>query len=68
MECGFPGGALALGPLDTPAKKRFSRAVSPISQALRRLGARKSLGEDEFEAMGLDRHRNNDDWISSGAR
>ncbi|MFG2437935.1 hypothetical protein [Streptomyces sp. NPDC048508] len=57
-------GALALGPLDEPMKKRFSRAVSPISQALQRLGARRSLGEDEFEAVGLDRHRNNEDWIS----
>jgi hypothetical protein len=60
------GGSLTLGPLDTPAKKWFSRPVSPISQALRRLGARKSLGEDEFETVGLDRHRNNEDWISSG--
>ncbi|MGC5365570.1 hypothetical protein ACPXCE_28510 [Streptomyces sp. DT24] len=58
-------GSLALGPLDEPTKKRFSRAVSPISQALRRLGARRSLGEDEFEAVGLDRHRTNEDWISS---
>jgi hypothetical protein len=58
-------GSLALGPLDEPEMKRFSRASSPISQALRRLGARKSLGEDEFKAVGLDRHRNNEDWISS---
>ncbi|KOG31390.1 hypothetical protein [Streptomyces resistomycificus] len=58
-------GALELGPLDEPTKKRFSRAVSPISQALRRLGAQRSLGEDEFEAVGLDRHRSNEDWISS---
>lgn len=60
-------GALALGPLDVPTKKWLSRAVSPISQALRRLGARRTLGEDEFEAVGLDRHRNNDGWISSSA-
>ncbi|MFI5525724.1 hypothetical protein [Streptomyces platensis] len=62
-------GALALGPLDEPTKKQFSQAVSPISQALRRLGARRSLGEgeDEFAAVGLDRHRNNDDWISPSA-
>ncbi|MFB7576979.1 MULTISPECIES: hypothetical protein [unclassified Streptomyces] len=59
-------GTLALGPLDAPTRRWFSRAVSPISQALRRLGARRGLGEDEFEAVGLDRHRNNDDWIPSG--
>ncbi|MER5950186.1 hypothetical protein ABT127_29450 [Streptomyces sp. NPDC001904] len=58
-------GSLALGPLGEPEKKRFSRAVSPISQALRRLGARRSLGEDEFEAVGLDRHRTSDDWGTS---
>ncbi|MGW6390311.1 hypothetical protein ACWFR1_07350 [Streptomyces sp. NPDC055103] len=61
-------GALVLGPLDEPTKKRFSRTVSPISQALGRLGARRSLGEDEFEAVGLDRHRDNEGWASSGAR
>ncbi|MEU9189766.1 hypothetical protein AB0D14_35560 [Streptomyces sp. NPDC048484] len=58
-------GALVLGPLDAPTKKWLSRTVSPISQALRQLRVRRSLGEDEFEAVGLDRHRNNDDWISS---
>ncbi|MFI2763573.1 hypothetical protein ACH5A3_32690 [Streptomyces echinatus] len=60
-------GTLALGPLDEPTRKRFSRPVSPISQALRRLGARRTLGEDEFEAVGLDSHRNNEDWLSSTA-
>jgi hypothetical protein len=60
-------GALVLGPLDESAKKQFSRAVGPISQALRRLGARKSPGADEFETVGLDRHRNNDGWLSSRA-
>ncbi|MFJ5774277.1 hypothetical protein [Streptomyces sp. NPDC093094] len=64
----WAGGALVLGPLDVPAKKRFSRTVSPISQALRRLGARRSLGEDEFDAVGLDRHRANEHWIASGSR
>ncbi|MGW5418676.1 hypothetical protein [Streptomyces sp. NPDC003943] len=58
----WEGGALVLGPLDAPVKKRFSRTISPISQALRRLGARRSLGEDEFDAVGLDRHRRNEDW------
>ncbi|CAL2056921.1 conserved protein of unknown function [Streptomyces murinus] len=56
-------GELVLGPLDAPTRKWFSRSVSPISGALRRLGARRSLGEDEFDAVGLDRHRNNDGWI-----
>lgn len=58
-------GALVLGPLDEPTEKRLSRAVSPVSQVLRRLGVRRSPGEDEFEAVGLDRHRDMEDWISS---
>lgn len=56
--------ALALGPLDEPAQGQTSRAVSPISQVLRRLGARSSPGKDEFDAVGLDRHRHSDEWIA----
>ncbi|MFC7308890.1 hypothetical protein ACFQVC_32330 [Streptomyces monticola] len=65
-------GSLALGPLDKPENSRFSRALTPTSQGLRRLGVQKGLdededeGEDEFEALGLDRHRSNEDWIASG--
>ncbi|MFE3270011.1 hypothetical protein [Streptomyces sp. NPDC059215] len=58
-------GSLVVGPLDESDTKQFSRAVSPVSLALRRLGVRTSLGEDEFDAMGLDRHRSNEDWIAS---
>ncbi|MGW2863616.1 hypothetical protein [Streptomyces sp. NPDC001205] len=60
-------GALVLGPLDEPTKKWLFRTVSPISQALQRLGVRRSLGEDEFEALGLDRHRSTEDWISKAS-
>jgi hypothetical protein len=63
----WAGGVLAWGPVDAPAKRRFSRAVSPASQALRQLGARSGWGEDEFDAVGLDRHRNNDAWVAAGA-
>jgi hypothetical protein len=59
-------GALALGPLDESAKESAPPATSPISQALRQLGARRSPGEDEFDAVGLGRHRTNGDWISPG--
>ncbi|MBK6011937.1 hypothetical protein [Streptomyces sp. MBT53] len=53
-------GALVLGPLD-----ERPLGISPISQALRRLGATSGPGQDEFTAVGLDRHRHNDGWISS---
>ncbi|WYB31235.1 hypothetical protein V6574_17795 [Streptomyces sp. SM1P] len=57
-------GSLALGPLDEPTKQRGSQAVSPASQALRRLGAQRDVGKDEFESVGLNRHRTNEDWIA----
>lgn len=47
-------GALELGPLQTD---------SPISRALRRLGAVAGAATDEFSGVGLDRHRHMEDWI-----
>ncbi|WP_318200044.1 hypothetical protein [Streptomyces sp. SCL15-4] len=60
-------GTLVLGPLDVPVKRWFSRPVGPVSQALRRLGVRRRPGGDEFDAVGLGRHRHTDDWAASGA-
>ncbi|MEU7086986.1 hypothetical protein [Streptomyces achromogenes] len=59
-------GDLVLGPLDVPVKRWFSRSVGPVSQALRRLGARRGIDGDEFDAVGLDRYRWTDDWAASG--
>ncbi|QNP67803.1 hypothetical protein [Streptomyces genisteinicus] len=64
----WAGGSLVLGPLGELAGTPSSDAVSPVSQALRRLGARRGLHGDEFEAVGLDRHRSNDDWIAAAGR
>lgn len=55
-------GALVLGPLRVEEGEPFPADGSPISQALRRLGARAEYGRDEygrdeFSAVGLDRHR-----------
>ncbi|RSN33590.1 hypothetical protein DL990_16690 [Amycolatopsis sp. WAC 01416] len=36
---------------------------SPISQALRWLGVVKGDHFDEFDAVGLGRHRDTDDWL-----
>ena len=60
--------AVVLGPLHAPEGRPFPSAGSPISQALRRLGAMAGAAEDEFSAVGLDRHRGNEGWISSGGR
>ena len=37
--------------------------VTPISQALQRLGVSRGKFADEFDAAGLGRHRNMDDWL-----
>ncbi|HEU4453449.1 MAG TPA: hypothetical protein VFR81_10325 [Longimicrobium sp.] len=42
-----------------PEKSR----IGAVSDALRRLGAEKGDAHDEFDAIGLSRHRHNDGWI-----
>lgn len=58
------GGSIVLGPIHVEEGQPFPPAGSPISQALRWLGAVASTGEDEFSAVGLDRHRHGEAWIS----
>jgi hypothetical protein len=60
----WEGGALVLGPLHVQENEPFPPDGSAISQALRRLGAVASAGEDEFSAVGLDRHRHAEGWIT----
>jgi hypothetical protein len=59
----WDGGTIVLGPLHVEEGQPFPPAGSPISQALRRLGVVASAGEDEFSAVGLDRHRHGEAWI-----
>jgi hypothetical protein len=59
----WDAGTIALGPLHVQEGQPFPPAGSPISQALRRLGAVASAGEDEFSAVALDRHRHGEAWI-----
>lgn len=56
-------GALALGPLHTAIGQPFPSLGSPISQALRLLGATADGARDEFAAVGLDQHRHIEDWL-----
>ncbi|MCI3277408.1 hypothetical protein [Streptomyces cylindrosporus] len=58
------GGSIVLGPLHVGEGQSFPPAGSPISQALRQLGVVASAGEDEFSAVGLDRHRHAEAWIA----
>ncbi|WP_330460835.1 hypothetical protein OIB37_30550 [Streptomyces sp. NBC_00820] len=62
----WDGGALVLGPLHLPEGQAFPRDGGPVSQALRRLGVVAGATEDEFTAVGLDRHRCGEDWIAAG--
>ncbi|PJM98585.1 hypothetical protein CG740_34625 [Streptomyces sp. CB01201] len=58
------GGDIVLGPLHVEERQPFPPVGSPISQALRQLGVWVSAGEDEFSAVGLDRHRHGEAWIA----
>ncbi|MFF7870716.1 hypothetical protein ACFZCT_30205 [Streptomyces qaidamensis] len=60
----WAGGTIAIAPLHVDEDQPFPPAGSPISQALRRLGAVAGAGEDEFTAVGLHRHRHNEAWIA----
>ncbi|WP_371497666.1 hypothetical protein OG871_17115 [Kitasatospora sp. NBC_00374] len=57
-------GRLTLGPLHLGEDDPDPAEGTPISQALRRLGARGGAGADEFETVGLGRHRHLEDWIA----
>ena len=57
-------GALAPGPPAVGEDEPFSPAGSPVSRALRRLGATAHPGEDEFASVGLHRRRHDKAWMS----
>jgi len=56
-------GAVAAGPLVIRAGEKFPAAGSPISQILRHLGVNRGKHHDEFEAVGLRRHRHTSEWL-----
>jgi hypothetical protein len=60
----WDAGKVVLGPLHLTEEEPLPAAGSPISQALRRLGATKGNHIDEFDAVRLARHRDTDDWLS----
>jgi hypothetical protein len=59
----WDAGKVILGPLHLAEGEPLPATGSPISQALRRLGATKGNHIDEFDAVGLGRHRDTDDWL-----
>jgi hypothetical protein len=59
----WDAGKAILGPLRQSEGDPRPATGSPISQALRRLGATRGDCFDEFDAVGLGRHRDTDDWL-----
>lgn len=54
--------AVTFGPL-TIEDEPFPSDGSPISQLLRHLGVTRGTHHDEFDAVGLGRHRHTEDWL-----
>ncbi|ROO86266.1 hypothetical protein EDD29_3829 [Actinocorallia herbida] len=61
----WQAGRLEWGPVHVAEGERFPVEGSPISQALRRLGAVRGTEFDEFAAVGLGRHRWTSGWIGA---
>jgi hypothetical protein len=59
----WDAGNVVLGPLHLAEGEPSPADGSPISQALQRLGAAKGNHVDEFDAVGLGRHRETQDWL-----
>jgi hypothetical protein len=59
----WDGGRSVIGPLHLAEGEPAPADGSPISRALRRLGATRGGHADEFDAVGLGVHRDTDDWL-----
>ncbi len=56
-------GALTLGPLGLDEGEPVPAGTgTPVSAALRALGVRAEAGSDEFDTVGLRRHRHTENW------
>ncbi len=53
-------GAIAFGPKQAD--------VGPINEALRLLGVERTNAKDEFDTVGLGRHRGNKGWIEEAGQ
>ena len=60
----WDGGSLAFGPEFIGEAGPVPVSGTPISRALARLGVTRGNHYDEFEAAGLGRERDTEDWLS----
>ena len=58
----WSGGSLVAGPHVLADGEPFPPAGSPISRVLAELGVERGDHFDEFDAVGLLRHRDTDGW------
>jgi hypothetical protein len=63
-------GCRVFGPVSTSNFRDDERVADPllegaINQAMRHLGVKRGAARDEFEALGLGRHRCNESWLSN---
>ena len=62
----WAGGRIVFGPATTDTgEPRTPLLEGAINRALRHLGVERGDVIDEFDALGLGRHRLNEDWCSS---
>jgi hypothetical protein len=61
----WDAGQVVLSHLHLAEKALIPAVGTPISQALRWLGVAKGVHQDEFDAVGLGRHRDTEDWLPS---
>jgi len=70
---GWRDGRLVYGPTGTcdleadrePGYRVVPREDGAINRGLRAIGVQAALGVDEYETIGLTRHRMTDDWIDT---
>jgi hypothetical protein len=62
------GGRLVFGPVRTSDLREGDKFVpTPLlegDRAVRHLGVERGSARDEFDALGLGRHRSNESWLS----
>ncbi len=61
----WDAGQVVLGHLHQAEDAAIPDVGTPISRALRRLGVTKGVHQDEFDAVGLGRHRDTEHWLPS---
>jgi hypothetical protein len=60
-------GEVCLGPFTTQgwAQEPSNRVQWPLNRALRELGVARGEAFDEFDAVGLGKHRHTEDWLKA---